>query len=232
LDFDLHYSIPGFNWRPSIDIFTCLQKHFLFSFLTCERFHSVSWLVVTIHHCTLQVADLSIAQGLRTCWNITSRQWGQLTWCLHQWDDLIFSILVSHSLWSSDFYCQALSSFILGVFPLFWSGPGLDSLVWIRFFYLTFYSTSHICCMCVCVVVWLSPQSLGCGLDRRPWKVKGLNIHFQCRHFLWRQIWSCILFIFFCQVSFSANLLSRQQQIEAAYNIWTTNCEKVYTLSR
>ena len=149
---------------------------------------------------------------------------------LDQWDDLIFSILDSVTV------CDHLT-FIVKLCPVsswgfslcLWSG--LDSLVWIRFLYLTFNSTSHICCMCVCVVVWLGPQSLGCGLDRRPWKVKGLNIHFQCRHFLWRQIWSCILFIFFCQVSFCANLLSRQQQIEAAYNIWTTNCEKVYALS-
>lgn len=67
-----------------------------------------------------------------------------------------------HSLRSSDFYCQALSSFILGVFPLLWSG--LDGLVWIRFFYLTFYSTSHICCMCVCV--WW------CGLFHKAWATR------------------------------------------------------------
>ena len=70
------------------------------------------------------------------------------------------------------------------VSSLLWSG--LDGLVWIRFFYLTFYSTSHICCMCVCVVVWLSPQSLGCGFDRRPWKVKELTITPR-HHFVWRQ---------------------------------------------
>ena len=122
--------------------------------------------------------------------------------------------------------------FHLGGFPsvVIWSWRfGLDQVFLPDFlFYIT-----HMLyvCVCVCVVVWLSPQSLGCSFDRRPWKVKELHKHSQAPFCMKTIFWSCIL-LFSSARFLSANLLSRQQQIEAAYNYFNHRLWVVYTLSR
>lgn len=56
-------------------------------------------------------------------------------------------------------------------------------------------SLSHICCMCV--VVWLGPQSL--GSDRRPWEVRGLH-SLNCMKTQFEAAFWYFL-IFFCRIS-------------------------------
>lgn len=105
------------------------------------------------------------------------------------------AFMSGHTLWSSDFYCQALSSFILGVFPLLlylvltvWFGSGFSTWLLIQ---------HHTYVVCVCV--WW------CGLVHKAWAValtddlekwKSYTIHSQAPFCMKTIFWSCMLLFF------------------------------------
>lgn len=74
-----------------------------------------------------------------------------------------------------------------------WFGSGFSTWLFIL---------HHTYVVCVCVVVWLSPQSLGCGFDRRPWKVKELHNPLPGAILYEDNILKLHVVIFSCQVSF------------------------------